>query len=127
MKFTNLALTVEVLNYALALEHLEASFYKEGLKNYTQEDFIKAGMKDPFYANSKEVASDEKDHVDFLTTALRDIAYLGAAATIMSDTYLIAVGSILITEARHSAYLRAALGEVFFAQAFDNPLGFNEV
>lgn len=45
----------------------------------------------------------------------------------MSDTYLIAVGSILITEARHSAYLRAALGEVFFAQAFDNPLGFNEV
>ncbi|KAJ5185895.1 hypothetical protein N7491_006234 [Penicillium cf. griseofulvum] len=179
MKFTNLALTgaaiglanagpvskraisdADVLNYALTLEHLEASFYAEGLKNYTQEDFIKAGMKDPFYANLKEVASDENEHVDFLTSALRtagaspvarctynfpstDVsgflalasvlegvgvsAYLGAAASIMSDTYLTAAGSILTTEARHSAYLRAAVGEVPFAQAFDNPLGFNEV
>ncbi|CAI7583547.1 unnamed protein product [Penicillium glandicola] len=179
MKFTNFALTgaviglanagpvskrtisdADILNYALTLEHLEASFYEEGLKNYTQEDFVKAGMKDPFYANLKEVASDEKEHVDFLTSALTaagaspvarctynfpstDVssflalasvlegvgvsAYLGAAASIMSDTYLTAAGSILTTEARHSAYLRAALGEVPFAQAFDNPLGFNEV
>jgi hypothetical protein len=28
-------------------------------------------MKDPFYANLKEVASDEKEHVDFLTSALK--------------------------------------------------------
>lgn len=60
-----------MLNYALTLEHLEATFYEEGLKNYTQEDFVKAGMKDPFYANLKEVASDEKQHVDFLTSALK--------------------------------------------------------
>lgn len=45
----------------------------------------------------------------------------------MNDTYLTAAGSILTTEARHSAYLRAALGEVPFAQAFDNPLDFDEV
>ncbi|KAJ5827627.1 hypothetical protein N7447_004390 [Penicillium robsamsonii] len=150
----------DVLNYALTLEQLEASFYAEGLKNYTQEDFVKAGMEDPFYANLKKVASDEKEHVDFLTSALKaagaspvaactynfpstDVggflalasvlegvgvsAYLGAAASIISDTYLTAAGSILTTEARHSAYLRTALGEVPFAQAFDNPLGFNEV
>jgi hypothetical protein len=64
----------DILNYALTLEHLEASFYEEGLKNFTQEDFVKAGMKDPFYANLKEVASDEKEHVDFLTSALKGMS-----------------------------------------------------
>ncbi|KAK5797378.1 hypothetical protein VI817_003669 [Penicillium citrinum] len=150
----------DILNYALTLEHLEASFYEEGLKNYTHEDFVKAGLMDPFYANLKEVAKDEKSHEEFLTQALKaagahpverckyafpatDVktfaalgsvlegvgvsAYLGAAASIMNETYLTAAGSILTVEARHSAYLRAALGEAPSAQPFDNPLDFNEV
>lgn len=150
----------DVLNYALTLEHLEAAFYQEGLKNYTHADFQKAGMQDPFYVNLKETASDEQQHVQFLTKALKaagakpveactytfpatDVntflalgnilegvgvsAYLGAAASIMDKTYLTAAGSILTTEARHSAYLRAALGEAPAAQAFDNPLDFDEV
>ncbi|KAF2835076.1 hypothetical protein M501DRAFT_1008844 [Patellaria atrata CBS 101060] len=54
-------------------------------------------------------------------------AYLGAAADIMSKTYLTAAGSILTTEARHSSYLRASLEQVPFAQPFDNPLSYNEV
>lgn len=54
-------------------------------------------------------------------------AYLGAAAKIMNSTYLSEAGSILSVEARHSAYLRAAQGEVPYPQPFDNPLDFNEV
>lgn len=56
--------------YTLTLEHLEAVFHEEGLKNYTQADFVNAGMKDPFYTNLKMVGMDEQTHEQFLTQAL---------------------------------------------------------
>ncbi|KAJ5125119.1 hypothetical protein N7526_007296 [Penicillium atrosanguineum] len=68
---TRAAITdADILNYALTLEHLEATFYEEGLKNYTQSNFVNAGFKDPFYTNLQEVAADERTHVAFLTQAL---------------------------------------------------------
>ncbi|KAG9254835.1 Ferritin/ribonucleotide reductase [Emericellopsis atlantica] len=149
-----------ILNYALTLEHLENTFYREGLNQFSEQDFADAGFDSAFFTNIKKVANDEKDHVDFLTTALtaagatpvqectydfgyNDVksflatasilegvgvsAYLGAAADIMSKTYLTAAGSILTVEARHSAYIRNAIDQAPFAQPFDTPLTYNEV
>jgi hypothetical protein len=65
---------VDILTYALTLEHLEDKFYREGLANYTQADFIAAGFADPFYDNLKEISSDETTHVQFLTKALGSAA-----------------------------------------------------
>ncbi|KAK2599510.1 hypothetical protein N8I77_011261 [Diaporthe amygdali] len=148
---------VTILNYALTLEYLERKFYQQGLANYTESDFKKAGFSKDFYKNLKEIYFDEQTHVTFLAGALGNAsikepsfafpskdaksfvqlasvlegvgvsAYLGAAAAIANKAYLTAAGSILTVESRHSSYVRAALNEAPFPKPFDTPLDFNAV
>lgn len=68
-----------ILNYALTLEHLEDTFYREGLAKYTEKDFADAGFDSVFYNNVKKVSKDESDHVGFLTTALKGTLALSRA------------------------------------------------
>ncbi|OAR01624.1 hypothetical protein LLEC1_06796 [Akanthomyces lecanii] len=150
----------DILQYALTLEHLEDTFYRDGLAKYDEAAFKSAGFDSKVYNNLKTIASDEATHVDFLTKGLtaagaqpvaactydfgyKDVktflatasilegvgvsAYLGAAADIMSKTYLTAAGSILTVESRHSSYIRASLDQKPFPQPFDAPLSLNEV
>ncbi|KZM28611.1 uncharacterized protein EKO05_0000027 [Ascochyta rabiei] len=149
-----------ILNYALTLEHLEDTFYREGLANFTEADFKAAGFASDVYGRIKTISGDETTHVSFLTGALTAAgakpvkectydfgvtsvqsflatasilegvgvsAYLGAAADIMSKTYLTAAGSILTVEARHSAYIRNVNKQSPFPQPFDAPLSYDEV
>jgi hypothetical protein len=49
-------------------------------------------------------------------------AYLGGAPLITSKAYLTVAGSILVTEAKHTSYQRAAIGEVAIANPYGTPL-----
>ena len=67
-------LDIDVLNYALYLEHLEYRYYADGLKNYTVADFEAAGYPSWVRSRLEQIRDHEKEHVDFLTAALGDKA-----------------------------------------------------
>jgi rubrerythrin len=137
---------VEILNFALTLEYLEADFYdkasklslSEGLKGLARDfgddeaehvDALKATISQ---LGGKPVAmptfsfpmKDEKDFVKLAVT-LEDTgvsAYNGAAPMIQSKEVLAAAGSIVQVEARHAAALRFRSGRDATEGAFDVPL-----
>ncbi|EAS35667.1 uncharacterized protein CIMG_01021 [Coccidioides immitis RS] len=61
---------VDVLQFALTLEHLESVFYRQGLSRFTRADFIRAGFPASFFNQLQFVARDEASHVVFLQRAL---------------------------------------------------------
>ena len=142
---------VEILNFALTLEYLEAAFYEEALskaklsgdaKKYAEEfgqneqahvDTIKGTIEK---LGGKPVAAPGvkfplKDQQSFLKLAktFEDTgvaAYNGAAPMISSTEVLGAAGSIVQVEARHAAAIRQLMGESPTRGAFDPTLTKNQ-
>lgn len=69
---------VDVLNYALTLEHLEDAFYEEGLNQFSEEDFANAealqGLPEEtrhaVYGFVQTIGEHEATHVDVLSQAI---------------------------------------------------------
>jgi len=148
---------VEILNYALTLEHLENAFYSGVLKRFNEKAFRKAGYPRWVYQRVQTLAAQEANHVAFLSGALGSAAtkpcrysfpyntvgealglsrvlesvgvsaYLGAAADIDNDAYLTAAGSILTVEARHQAVIAEINGGLGFPSPYDTPLDYSQV
>ena len=103
---------VTILQYALTLEHLEATFYRQGLANFTAAQFATAGFDATFYANLQRVAADEANHVAFLTTGLTSAGAVAPAECVYNFPYtdpasFVALASVL-EGVGVSAYLGAA-------------------
>jgi len=64
---------VDVLNYALTLEHLEHAFYRDGLQEFTAEDFSTAGYAPNVYEWFGIIRDHEMEHVTVITQVITDL------------------------------------------------------
>ena len=145
---------VEILNFALTLEYLEAAFYQQAI----QEVQLRGDQAELVDLISK----DENAHVEALKGAVTDLggtpaevpgvdfgdafastdsflelaqtfedtgvsAYNGAGPALKSKELLATAGSIVQVEARHAAAIRLQRGESPSPVAFDETLDMDEV
>ncbi|HSS43181.1 MAG TPA: ferritin-like domain-containing protein [Solirubrobacterales bacterium] len=143
---------VGILNFALTLEYLESTFYKEAKTRAKASGELKSLVD--------LLASDEQQHVEALTATVKKLggkpvaepkfdfeyndtagflklaqtfedtgvsAYNGAAPSIKSKEVLAAAGGIVQVEARHAAAIRLQNKEEPAPVAFDPPLDEKQV
>ncbi|PGH19006.1 hypothetical protein AJ79_00039 [Helicocarpus griseus UAMH5409] len=71
---------IDILQFALTLEHLENVFYKGALSRFAESHFLQAGFDSKLFSQVNFVAQDEEDHVVFLTQALANAGAKPVAA-----------------------------------------------
>lgn len=64
---------VDVVNYALTLEHLETAFYRDGLASLDSAAIEALGFQSSVYDNLLEIAAHEAAHVEILTAVVSDL------------------------------------------------------
>lgn len=146
---------VEILNFALTLEYLEAAYYTRALEQVE-------GLPGQVKSLATEIRDNESAHVDALKQAIKSLggtpvkapgvdfgnafaspksflqlaqtledtgvsAYNGAAPAIESTEVLGAAGSIVQVEARHAAAIRSLNGVPISDGGFDRSLDMQAV
>ncbi len=146
---------VDILNFALTLEYLEAAFYDMAVKNTK-------GLGGDAKKLATTLRDNEMEHVSALTATVKKLggkpvkapgvdfgkafdsqksflktaktfedlgvgAYNGAGPMIKSTEVLAAAGSIVQIEGRHAGAIRLMLGEKIAPSAFDKGIPMAEV
>ncbi|KAI9846733.1 MAG: hypothetical protein M1838_001162 [Thelocarpon superellum] len=102
----------DILQYALTLEHLENVFYKGGVSQFNEAEFISAGFSSDYYNNLKYIVHDEEAHVELITSALSAAGATPVAACTYKFPYTDPKGFVSLASVLEgvgtSAYLGAA-------------------
>jgi rubrerythrin len=105
---------VDVLNYALTLEHLEATFYREGLEEFTEDDFVDAGYARVVHEFFGMIRDHEQEHVDTLTQVITDLGGEPVEAAEYDFGYDDLAGFIAVAQALENTGVSAYEGAAQF-------------
>lgn len=146
---------IDILNFALTLEHLEAAFYEQAYQQVS-------GLGGDARALTEELRDNEREHVVALTKLVEDIggdpvkkpkfdfgnafssessylklaqtfedtgvkAYNGAGPLLQDKELLTTAGTIVQIEGRHAALVRMLRGEDIAPSPFDETLTMAQV
>ncbi|KAJ3104587.1 hypothetical protein HDU96_008895 [Phlyctochytrium bullatum] len=85
---------LDVLNFALVLENLEAEFYKIGLTKFSDDDFRRAGMHSFIRQEFLNINNHEAVHVTFLTDVINTVFGAGKALPKCEYNFDIALANV---------------------------------
>ena len=109
-----LATPVDVLNYALTLELLEYAFYRDGLQQFSAEDFSAAGYADNVYEWFGIIRDHEMEHVDVITQVITDLGGEPVAEATYDFGYTDLAGFITVAQALENTGVGAYQGAAQF-------------
>ncbi len=101
---------VDVLNYALTLEHLEAAFYRDGLASIGREGITTWGYQDTVFDNLVAIGEHEAEHVAVLTQVITDLGGMPVEEAMYDFGYEDAVGFLQVAQALEDTGVAAYQG-----------------
>ena len=107
MMFTS---PVDVLNYALTLEHLEAAFYRDGLAALGEAEFTSLGFQPSVYEALMTIGDNEATHVATLTQVITDLGGEPVAEAMYDFGYADAAGFLQVAQALEDTGVAAYQG-----------------
>lgn len=116
------ATPVDVLNYALTLEHLEAAFYRDGLAMIGREGITQWGFQDAVFDNLTLIGEHEAEHVAVLTQVITDLGGEPVAEAMYDFGYEDAVGFIQVAQALEDTGVAAYQGAAQYLMEEDELL-----
>ena len=109
---------VEVLNYALTLEHLEYAFYRDGLKRFTRQALgVAGGDWSRLYGYIELIRDHEKTHVDALTSVITSLGGTPVPELKYNFGYNDARGFAKVAQALENTGVMAYTGAAYLIKA----------
>ena len=105
---------VDVLNYALTLEHLEFAFYRDGLDQFSEADFVDAGFNPTVFEYFGLIRDHELAHVETLQTVIGDLGGEAVEEATYDFGYADVVGFVGVAQALENTGVSAYQGAAQF-------------